>query len=323
MAASTQEKICYYGEHFCSAVVAKGPCRNRAYFALPDGALVCGVHGKGKSGSVLPSNPEAPRLAREAEGRQAASIEAAREANRAAGRPGVVALAPLSMFRKPEVLPGFLAVFPNHKAGSAVTATRFCARELSPMVLGPVEHGQPGLPPAQLLESYWQANKAFFSEVGKDGNPLPVWYERRKELYASTTPRRHKLGASKAEHLKNSGIGAGNPNAALYSIFVDKDGTERRYSYVDSRRFYCHFYEATAGATAAFAELSRLREAGTNLQIFDPDGCPMASDLPQPELEAFVLREYENAARPFGHGKVLFTMLALPSKQRPWARFFQ
>ena len=104
---------------------------------------------------------------------------------------------------------------------------------------------------------------------------------------------------------------------------MNEDGTERRYSYVDSRRFYCHFYEATAGATKVFSKLNRLREAGTNLQISDPDGCPMASDLPQPELAAVVLREYENAARPFGHGKVLFTMPTLPSEQRPWARFFQ
>ena len=36
---------------------------------------------------------------------------------------------------------------------------------LSPMRLGPVEHKQPGLPPAKSLENWWQAGKVYPSEA--------------------------------------------------------------------------------------------------------------------------------------------------------------
>lgn len=79
------------------------------------------------------------------------------------------------------------------------------------MVMGPIKHNQPGLPPALNLENMHQSNKAFTSEIGPDGNPNQQFYSTRLAMYQDPVPHRHKESS-------------GQKNAPMYSVWVKKDG---------------------------------------------------------------------------------------------------
>ena len=280
----------YYGEQRCSYRKKDGSaCTNWAYY-LYETKLSCGVHAKDKS-HKLPKNPV--KVNRQEEWDKARILD---------GR-GTVCVTTLRMMKKPEYKQGYIPIFPNFKHGGRTDGLGMPA--LSPKAMGPIDHGQPGLPLALNLENFHQANKVFASEVNGEGNPLPVWYERRLALYQDLAPHRHKLGNTKQEHLKNAGM-AGNPNVCLYSIVVHADGKEVRYSYVESRKFYCGFYERIARETPEYKRLEELLSQGYHLQIFGYDGYPVTKSLQE---------HYLDPERPFGHEMVLYSMLV---GEHPW-----
>lgn len=302
----------FRGEETCEQ------CPGKAYYTREEGGLFCGRHCPKEARVPLPRSPALAQKKASEEKRRARDIECARKAHSRRGERGEVALARARMMRRPEKLEGFVAVFPNYRAGDRRSGTIFNASELSPMKLGPVKHGQPDLPPARLLENFHQANKVFPSEVSAKGKILPVWYRRRLELYKDKTPHRHKLGKTKAEHLRNAA--REGETAPLYSIFVEPDGKEQRLSYLQSRRPYCRFYSALARRTEAFKELKRMLGEGYNLEIFDPDGRPMREAESYDETKRLLAKEYRALSRPFGHGKVLFCLLVLRPADRPWVK---
>jgi hypothetical protein len=58
------------------------------------------------------------------------------------------------MMKNPEHIEGFLKVFPNYKHQNRQDG--FGCMKLSPKYLGPVDHGQPDLPPALNIENFHQ-----------------------------------------------------------------------------------------------------------------------------------------------------------------------
>src|SRR3989338_1878100 len=280
-------EIEYYGECACHGYYKTGkrrglPCDGRGYYRdRVDHLTYCGVHCPTERRIKLPMRPD--RRARQQalvdEDNLQAKLEA--EQRRAQGLHGKAVLYHMKMMKSVPALMGYIKVFPNYLHGSRKDGLGMPS--LSPKAMGPVEHGQLGLPPAQCLENYHQANKVFPTEVDSAGNPLPSWYETQLRMYQDPTPHRHKF--------------AGAPNAPLYSIHLDSSGTPRRYDYIGSRQFYCREYlrqtqRVGSQTMEAFRDMERLRQLlaeGWNLQIcgYDAYGFPETGDLARDHLNAY------------------------------------
>jgi hypothetical protein len=301
-----QRETTYYGESSCSATLKSGkPCSNRAYYSTDAGELVCGVHRKGRATVELRKRPEAELTAIRADKKQAGddAIETCRLANVAAGRRGSVALYRMRMMRAVPDLPGYRRVYPNYKHQDRRDGLG-CAR-LSPMSLGPVRHGQPGLPDALNVENFHQGSKLFREEVSENGNPLPRYYNNRRDFYLDPVPHRHKY----------KGTGS-NKNVPLCFIWVAKDGEEHRLSYVESRQFYCNFYERLARQEPDYTRLEQLLARGVNLQLCGYDAHPPGENQSVEEM-------YLDATKPFGHERVLYAMLTCArgdEESLPWRK---
>lgn len=313
----------FHGEVAC----ARAGCPNRAYYALA-GTYWCGVHSKRDAAArrPLPKDPGAgaKRQRLFAEHKEAALVVPA-----GVPVPGRVTCYRMLMMRQVPLEGRWLNVMPNRKA---VTRTDGVGMpSLSPMLLGPVPHRQPGLPAARNIENYHQANKVWSSELATaallplssladDINVLPppsaAWYARRLELYEDEEPHRHKFADTKKDETGDTNP---NPNAPLYSVHLALDGTERRFTYVASRYFYCCAYEHLATQQPAFRQLADWHRAGVDLRLCGYDAFDMGESADADTLYA----HYCDAARPFGHERVLYVllMLAHTPDALPWHRY--
>ena len=89
-----------------------------------------------------------------------------------------------------------------------------------------------------------------------------------------------------------------------------QDGTERRFTYVETRYFYCRQYELLAPATEAFQKLQSLIKTGHNLLIVGYDGYDVTRSL---------WDHYLDTSRPFGHELALYTLLTVSDPvMYPW-----
>lgn len=278
-------------------------CAKRAYFRAPvEGgrwALLCGRHAPREAREKLPKRPAAERRAKLAAelARHTAGVEAAR---RATG--GRVTLQRLRMLRQPALTAGAVIVLPNNRHGTHPMAAFDCSA-LSPMRLGPVEHGQPGLPPARNIENFHQGSKCFREEVDKEGNPTELFVRNRLRFYLDPEPHRHKY----------RGLDTKNRNVPLFFVWRDRTGREHRLSYVESRQFYCEFYSRLAAARPEFGRLQGLLRDGYDVEICGYDAHPF-----DPTADAE--HAYCDAALPFGHERVLAVMLVCRPSTWPWRR---
>lgn len=306
----------YKGEVGCGATYKTGaragePCVKKAYY-LQDGEPRCGVHSKKDTRAELPVNPRAAEIRAEAAAAHKESWKKAAAANREAGRQGEVACAKLKMYAKAPHRDGYLSVFPNFKHQNR--SDGFGCAALSPKSLGPVEHGQPGLPSAKNLENFHQGSKCFESELveGPDGRkvPGPEFYATQLAMFEDETPHRHKAVAKKVK---------GNKNVCAFWVWVDPaTGVRKRFSYGECRQFYCNYYERLARQQPDLRKLLVLKvKRGVNLLIIGYDGY----DVTPPEgktLPEHLMTCYEDTSRPFGHELVLFTMLTCKPENYPW-----
>jgi hypothetical protein len=92
---------------------------------------------------------------------------------------------------------------------------------------------------------------------------------------------------------------------------VDKDKKEHRLNYIQSRQFYCTFYERLASVEPDFTKLQQLKDTGTNLQIIGYDAHPIVG---------IVEDAYLDPSAPFGHELVLYTMLTEEPANWPWRK---
>ena len=292
----------YHGEAPCDF----SGCTKKAYYSASR-RVFCGRHSHRATRVELPKNPNAKavRAAIWTQWFKAADEAATNRAGR--GERGRVIVRKLRMMQNPTPEPGFLMVFPNNKAGGR--ADGHPCPELSPMRMTDIAHGQPGLPNASSLENLHQGNKVFTEELDKYENPGPLFYANRLRFYTDPEPHRHKF----------KGTGA-NPNVPLYSIWVQPDGTEKRNTYIESRRYYCNIYAERALNCMAFHALRQHLDKGYNLQIVGYDGYPLTENdaTGPPPTAADFRRMYLDASRPFGHELVLAVLLVLKKEDYPW-----
>lgn len=144
------EDIVYHGDLKCQ----HSDCPNKAYYKAK-GKYLCGVHSKGER-EALPKRSSSQKLELAEKKRKITEeeVENAKLQNVKAGKHGKVVLSRMLMMKEPVYIKGFLKVFPNFKHQNRKDG--FGCMRLSPKFLGPIEHGQPGLPPSKNLENFHQ-----------------------------------------------------------------------------------------------------------------------------------------------------------------------
>jgi hypothetical protein len=300
----------YWGEVNCQGQLKNGrACSNKAYYTQA-GLLLCGVHSKEKKRNQLPKDPYAEQRRQEELARHAQTVENRAAQRQNAREPGRVECYQMRMLKEVPLREGWLNVFPNNKHQNRCDGLGCCT--LSPMRLGPVEHRQPGLPPALNIENYHQFNKVWPCEVVDDdtGTPKPEFFQLQLQAYRDPEPHRHKFDAETMSRQRAAVQGL-NRNAPLYSLHLDLQGQPRRFSYVESRYFYCCAYEALASARPEFALLQQKLAQGYDLLICGYD----ARETGEP----FAM--YCDPTKPFGHELVLWCLLTLQPGDYPWHRY--
>lgn len=210
----------------------------------------------------------------------------------------------LKMFQSPGVIPGYTNILPNFRARTSPTGIAMPA--LSPMLLGPVIHGQPNLPESQNLENFHQFNKVFPLEVDGQGNPLPVFFERQLAGYIDKKPHRHKFRSK----------------VPLYSVIRHPSGELRKYGYLDSRYFYCLHYERLVREKSELVNLRSMLSDGVKLHIVGYDGYVIPWS-PSQDPAATLYKCYLDTSKPFGHELVLCSLLTIKNpSDYPWNRYF-
>jgi hypothetical protein len=207
---------------------------------------------------------------------------------------GNVIVAKMYMNKPVGLLDTYINVYPNNRHGGLQCGLGLPS--LSPMRIGPIDHGQPELPMSINLENFHQGNKVFPCEVYKD-KITQKFYDTRYDMYRDPIPHRHKYTKS---------------DVPLYSIWVDKLGVEHRVDYITSRQFYCNFYERHTINNPDFIKLQEKLKDGFNLRICGYDGYPITMT---PE------EHYLDPSKPFGHELVLYTMLVCEPKDYPWRKY--
>ena len=156
------------------------------------------------------------------------------------------------------------------------------------MSLGPIKHDDEDLPYCNNLENYFQYNKVYEKEVDSNGKIKKEFYEMRIKGYKDDKPHRRKYTKQ---------------DKCLYSLWKDK-----KYNYIESRYFYCHYYEMLAKKEDDYKHLVKLINKGYNIMICGYDAYEMN--------ENNVKESYLSVDKPFGHERVLYTMLR--GVKYPW-----
>lgn len=290
----------YYGETVCDS--PKRPCRNKAYYQVGRICL-CGVHSKRFKGTrqALPVNPNKAQERLELLRIRQQRVEDAAAENRAQGRPGQLMLSKLSMMREPAHHDGFLKVFPNFKHQHRKDG--FGCKALSPKDLGPIHHPQPHLPPALNLENFHQGNKVFASELDETkAHPSAAFFDTQRRMYESPIPLRHKPQALEQK---------GNKNIPCFSVWMDASRTLHKLTYLQSRQFYCTYYQRLVEPLPDFRQLVDWLRTGYNLQLVGYDAYqPVAITNSMIPIAQTMEACYLDARRPFGHELVLYALLA-------------
>lgn len=295
-------KAPYYGETGCEATCKNGrACSNKAYWEETsplDGRPIylCGVHARDKIDRwPLSRNPNAGEDRKHNIEEFARDADYAATENRRQNQRGTVICYKMGMRRKVVQRAGFKLVFPNAKHQNRKDG--YGCSSLSPMSLGPVDHGQPGLPEASCIENFHQFGKVFADEIydDDDRDPTPKFFEAQRKGYLDPVPHRHKRKGEIPE----------------YSAWLRQDGTLIQCGYIESRQFYCTFYARLTAGNADLAHLKGLLNQGYNLQICGYDANPRLT--PQN-----VDQWYLDSSAPFGHESVLFALLTVPEADWPW-----
>jgi len=310
--------VIYYAERKCVSNQKKNkakPCTKNAIF-IAEGQLLCGVHARHRKAGLLPRNPRKPELIAERLVADRVVVEEAAEANLRAGRPGQLIATKLLTYRACGTHRGFMKVFPNYRHGGRRDGMG--CPSLSPLRLGPVFHNQPGLPVSRSIENCCNANCVYPKEADGTGEPLETWHQTRLKMYNDIRPNRLKAKLKRTD--------AGKPTMPLYSVWVQPNGAQKKFSNVAARQFFCCYYErlvSKPGSEAA-KDLESLRAclaAGYNLEIVGYNARPVTSDEPVYEWE-LLERMYLDPSLPFGHELVLYTMLSLDNPEDyPWRRY--
>ena len=176
-------------------------------------------------------------------------------------------------------------MFPNYK--HQFRQDGFGCSSLSPMNLGPVVT-RFGKELSKNLENFHQGSKCYDKEIDKaTGEPSALFFKNQAEFFNDSIGHRHKFTSKEKPK---------------YFVWQDENRKIHKLNYIQSRQFYCNFYERLACENKDFKKLKELVENGTNIQICGYDGRAINKDT---SIEA----EYLSRDKPFGHELVLYHML--------------
>lgn len=260
------------------------------------------------------ADDDASRKKSAASAEQAHHIEGvmrAKDANIAAGQRGSVVCTKIpGLFGVPVRIEGYQTVLPNYRHANSRNGRGFA--RLSPKSLGPVAHGQPGLPPATCIENIWQSLREYAFELDAHGDLTDEAVATRRAMYTDPVPHRRMYDAATLR--KKAGLRARDPlPRPLRARYIRADGSPAFLSYVESRFLYCHWMETLAKREGEWMQLQALVDSGCNVNISGYDG--YTSDASFDE-------QYADETRPFGHEKVLEAMLSIDDPaDYPWNRY--
>lgn len=294
-AASDQEAMPLYAKIPC----AKKGCGRPAYFAVNDSPRCGHCANKHTAGrKKLKKDPDDAKKEEEASLVHQATVENARDAARdVASR--------VNLFKLRGIMPkipqeaGKITVLPNSANRTSLERKDRALNmsSLSPRCCGPVEHGQPGVPPALSIEGFHQGSK-YFAEMGS----MEKFRETQRIIFADPSAPRHNPFARK---------NGKNRNIPEFFVWNDQ-GVEHRLGYVESRQFYCNFLERAIIDKPDMHKLRRLLAEGYHLLICEHDAHSPAGRT--------IEEIYLDPSRPFGHGFVIYTMLVHPPEEWPWRK---
>ncbi len=319
------EKV-FYGSRKCQAINKSKniPCNNGAYYEQ-NGKYLCGMHSDKAKRTILPKDKNASLIKEELIFKHNISVDKYAKTNREKGEMGEVVCYKMGMMKNVPLVKGYLNVFPNNKHQNRIDGFGCCS--LSPMRLGPVKHRQPDLPDSLTIENYHQFNKVYPNELDEDENILPIFYERQLKAYQDEVPHRHKFDSKEMSKLRKE-IDGENINQPSFSLHKTLDGEERRFTYVESRYFYCKAYEILAPQTDDFIRLKDKIEDGVNIIICGYDAYPITKSLYDRDskeslqgksLRAILYEHYCDPVKAFGHELVLYTLLTVDDENEyPW-----
>lgn len=290
---SDKPKFPFSGEGKCAK------CERKPYYRV--GAEPrCGYHASKAERAELKKNPDQKAIrCQEIKNHVDRCTEVAND-NKTNGRTGEVTCTKMKMFGVVDLVPGVVNIFPNFKHEPRTDGIGLPS--LSPKSIGPIHHRQPGLPDSKNLENFHQGNKVFPHEVGEDGEPTAEFFAMQLEMYNSEVPYRHKPNL----------IGV-KINVPRFSIWVTPDGVRHKLSYLQSRQFYCNYYERATSENPDFLRLKTMIADGYNLRLVGYDAYPTTRDSAE--------TNYNDISRPFGHEMVLYTMLTTEDPTTyPWRR---
>ena len=299
----------YRNETRCQALYKSGKnkgtqCKNNAYYQVKDKYL-CGVHSKKCDRVDLPKNPNKKKIERDELLKRKQIIEKEANKNKHENKEGSVIVTKLKMRKKPVYVSGFLPIFPNFKHENRKDG--YGCSKLSPKSLGTITAH--GVPISKNLENFHQFAKVYQCDIDEKGQLTEKAIKYRNDRYKDPIPYRHKYTKKELKEL-NNGI-----RTPLYSLFYDKDGNEHRYTYIECRYFYCHWYEKLVVKEEQYKHVCNLIRNGFNIQIVGYDGYNVTMDL---------YDHYLDPSRPFGHELVLYTMLTIKDQKKyPWNIYYK
>ena len=139
--------------------------------------------------------------------------------------------------------------------------------------------------------------------------PSKKFYDTQFDFYNDPIPHRHKFNKqirSKTNELKSHN----NINAPMYSVHKTLNDEEKRFTYVDSRFFYCCAYEILAKKKEDFKTLKTKLDQGYNLIICGYDAFSITKSI---------YDHYCDVDESFGHERVLYSLLIIDEKKDyPW-----
>lgn len=307
---SLKRKIPFFGETNCEAKTKKGKkCVKNAYYQQ-NSKFYCGQHSKKGKRKELKKDPDEKEKKEKMLQDHQQYLEIMAKENYSKNAKGSIIGHKMKMMKSVPLKPGFLNVFPNRKHENRKDG--FGCSNLSPMMLGPVNHNEPGVPVALNIENFHQFSKVFKCELADDGSILQTFFEYRDKAYKDKIAHRHKFSRALLKTMNS------NVNIPEYSVHVKSDKKLQKISYLESRWFYCVWYEHLAKKTEQFKKLLNIYENGTNLCVcgydsYDPEGLDSDS----------LYQHYLDTSRPFGHELVLISLLVLNDRvdQYPWKRY--
>jgi len=284
----TQEP--YSGEQECGVE----DCKQKAIFMVSS-KIVCSIHSLSAKRRKLEKNPKSEKET--LYDARARKIKMVSLKNKAESKRGDVIVSRMEKGGRFVRRDGYLSVFPGF--GDSKRRDGFVANNLSLESLGPVRHGQAGLPVCKNIKNYHQYNLIYDDEVDENGDLVPSFYKLQKRGYINILPKQCKF-----DQLKMAEKGdTYKPISYLHD--------HKRYTLVEARQFYCEQYEKLVVETGEFKQLKQMVNDGTNMMIVGYGGYPVTKE----EL----CECYADPTREFSQELLLFSMLVIDDPfDYPW-----